>query len=169
MRRWTAPVDGAMSAPGGTVTRALVLMALAAAVAGCGRRAPNATPDGAVRELVERMRHLHGDPADAKAAYEMLSKRAQQNLSARAQRYSAASGKAIAPEAMITPSRFLVRFEPQRYSARISGSSARVEVLGLLPDDHAEVPCLFEEGAWHVDLGLPPLPPIQMRPGSGQP
>jgi hypothetical protein len=144
---------------------AAILLAVLA-LAGCGRRSPNATPDGAVRELVERMRRLHGDPGDAKAAYELLSKRAQQNLAGRAQRYSAASGKTIAPEAMIVPSRFLLRFEPQRYSAEISGASARVEVLGLLAGDRAQVHCILEDGGWRVDLGLPPLPPVQMRPGS---
>jgi hypothetical protein len=142
---------------------------LSAALAACSRRAPTASPEGAVRELVERMRRMHGDPAEAKAAYELLSRRAQQNLAARAQRYSAASGKAITPEAMIAPSRFVLRFEPQRYTSRIGGTLATVNVLGLGPDDRAAVPCVFEEGAWRVDLGLPPLPPVQMRPGSGQP
>lgn len=135
---------------------------------GCGRRAPNATPDGAVRELVERMRRIQGDPAEAKAAYGLLSKRTQQNLVERAKRYSAASGKAITPEAMIAPSRFLLRFEPQRYAAQISGTLARVEVVGLLAGDRATLPCVFEEGSWRVDLTLPSLPPVQMRPGSGQ-
>ncbi|MFT3770092.1 MAG: hypothetical protein QM820_32080 [Minicystis sp.] len=142
---------------------------VAAAVTGCGRRVPNTTPDGAVRELVERMRHVQGDPAEAKAAYELLSKRAQQNLVERAKRYSAASGKAIAPEAMLVPSRFLLRFEPQRYTAQVAGTMARVEVVGLLAGDRASIPCVFEEGGWRVDMGLPPLPPVQMRPGSGQP
>ena len=149
--------------------RTFALMVVVAALAGCGRRAPNATPDGAVRELVERLRRIRGDPGDAKAAYELLSTRAQQNLTARAQRYSAASGKAIGPEAMIVPSRFLVRFEPQRYVAQISGSYARVDVLGLLAGDRAQVPCVFEDAAWRIDLGLPPLPSVQVRPGSGQP
>jgi len=152
-------------------TRAAPVMLLAAAAlsAGCGRRAPTASPDGAVRELVERMRRVHGDPAEAKAAYELLSRRAQQNLVERAKRYSAASGKAIAPEAMIAPSRFLLRFEPQRYAPRVAGALAHVEVLGLRPGERATVPCVFEEGAWRVDLALPPLPPVKMRPGSGQP
>ncbi len=147
----------------------LVLCCVALALIGCGRRTPNATPDGAVRELVELMRRIHGDPGDAKAAYGMLSARARQNLTARAQRYSAASGKAITPEAMIVPSRFLLRFQPERYSAQIWGSSALVEVIGLAADERAQVPCVFEEGVWRVDLGLPPLPPVQMRPGSNQP
>jgi hypothetical protein len=166
-------VDGASprgyAARRGNMIRTLAIASVALALAGCGRRAPSATPDGSVRELVERMRRLRGDPGDAKAAYELLSRRAQQNLAARAKRYSDASGKAIAPEAMIVPSRFLLRFEPQRYSAQISGVFARVEVLGLLAGDRALVPCVFEEGGWRVDLGPPPLPPVQMRPGSDQP
>jgi hypothetical protein len=137
-----------------------------ALLGGCGRRPPNATPDGSVRELVERLRRLHGDPADAKAVYDLLSKRARENLAARAQRYSAATGKAIAPEAMIVPSRFQLRFEPQRYVAQIVGVHALVEVSGLLPGDRAEVPCIYEDVAWRVDLVLPPLPPVQKRPGS---
>ncbi|APR79389.1 Hypothetical protein A7982_04736 [Minicystis rosea] len=147
----------------------LSVLLLFAALAGCGRRVPNTTPDGAVRELVERLRRVQGDPAEAKAAYELLSKRAQQNLIERAKRYSAASGKAIAPEAMIVPSRFLLRFEPQRYTAQIAGPLARVDVVGLLAGDRATISCVLEEGGWRVELALPPLPPVQMRPGSGQP
>lgn len=150
-------------------TSGIALLALTAALPACGRRAPNTSPDVAVRELVERMRRVHGDPAEAKGAYELLSKRAQQNLVERAKRYSAASGKTIAPEAMIVPSRFLVRFEPQRYTAQIAGTSARVDVVGLLASDRASIPCVFEDGGWRVDLALPPLPPVQMRPGTGQP
>jgi hypothetical protein len=115
------------------------------------------------------MRRIHGDPAEAKAAYAVLSKRAQQNLTERAKRYSAASGKAIAPEAMIAPSRFLLRFEPERYTPHLSGAAARVDVVGLRPEDRATVACVFEDGTWRVELALPPLPPVQMRPGSGQP
>lgn len=142
------------------------MIAGALAVSGCGRRAPNATPDGAVRELVDRLRRVHGDPGDAKAALELLSKRAQSNLAARAQRYSAASGKTIAPEAILAPSRFVLRFEPQRYTARIAGGYALVEITGLVTSDRAQIPCVLEEGAWRVELALPPLPPVQMRPGT---
>ena len=142
-----------------------VLLVLGAA--GCGRRIPNATPDGAVRELVERLRLVNGDPVDAKAAFALLSKRAQANLVARAKRYSAASGKNIAPEAMIAPARFALHLEPQRFTAKISGTYALVEVTGLGPEDRAQVSCIFEDDAWRVDLALPPLAPLQMRPGSG--
>lgn len=143
-----------------------VLAASMVSAGGCSRRPPGATPDGAVRELVERMQRVQGDPGDAKAVYQLLSKRSQANLTARAQRYSAASGKAIAPEAMIVPSRFLLRFEPQRYSAEIVGAHARVMVEGGRPDDHAQIPCVYEDDSWRVDLPLPPLPPEQKRPGT---
>jgi hypothetical protein len=146
--------------------RAVVLaLALACATSlGCRGRTPSATPDGAVRELVERMRRVQGDPADAKAAFELLSHGAQANLKTRAERYSAASGKPMAPEAMIVPSLFLLRFEPQRYSARISGTYALVEAQGLLPEDRAQIGCVFEDERWRIDLQIPPLSPITTRP-----
>jgi predicted small lipoprotein YifL len=143
---------------------AIALLLFATLAAGCGRRAPNATPEGAVREFVERMRRVQGDPADAKAAFEMLSVAARANLKARADRYSAASGKAIAPEAMIVPSLFLLRFDPQRYRAKISGTYALVEAQGLLPEERAQIPCIFEEERWRLDLPMPLLSPIQTRP-----
>ncbi|WP_441288114.1 hypothetical protein ACSRUE_39830 [Sorangium sp. KYC3313] len=155
--------------PGARLVRAGVAIALSVAAlasAGCNRRPPSGSPDGAVRELVARLRQLHGDPADAKAAFELLSRRARDNLASRAQRYSAATGKAIAPEAMITPSRFLLRFEPQRYTAQIAGAHALVDIAGLLPGERVQVPCVYEDAGWRVDVALPPLPPVQRRPGS---
>ncbi|MFO0755632.1 MAG: hypothetical protein U0359_04040 [Byssovorax sp.] len=147
--------------------RPLLIAAILAIAGGCGPRVPNATPEGAVRELVERLRLVNGDPADAKAVFALLSKRAQANLVARAKRYSDASGKNIAPEAMIAPARLVLHLEPQRYSAKISGTYALVDITGALPEDHAQVPCIFEDDAWRVDLTLPALPPVQMRPGAG--
>ena len=144
----------------------LACAALALGAGGCGRRQPHATPDGSVRELVDRLRRLHGDPADAREVYELLSKRARENLASRAQRYSAATGKTIAPEAMIVPSRFQLHFEPQRYVAQIAGAHALVEISGLLPGERVQIPCIYEDAAWRVDLALPPLPPVQKRPGS---
>ncbi|MDI1431525.1 hypothetical protein [Polyangium sorediatum] len=153
------PLSACLAAP-------LLAATLLVTAAGCNRRPVNASPDGAVRELVERLRLVNGDPAAAKSAFELLSKRARTNLAERAQRYSAASGKTIAPEAMIVPSRFVVRFEPQRYAAQISGNHALVEIIGLGPGDRAQVACVFEDEAWRVDLPFPPLPPVQVRPGN---
>jgi hypothetical protein len=133
---------------------------------GCAPRPANATPEGAVREFIDRMRSVGGEPAAAKAAYAVFSKRTRQNLAERAQRYSAASGKTIAPEAMIVPSRFMIRFEPQRMTSTVVGTHALVEVIGLGPDERAKVTCTFEDDGWRVDLELPPLPAVQVRPGS---
>jgi hypothetical protein len=145
---------------------AAALLLLVASSPACSRRPANATPEGAVRELIERLRRVQGDPSDAKDAFVLLSKRAQANLAARAQRYSAASGKTIAPEAMIVPSRFLLRFEPQQpFTARIWGTDARVEVSGA-QGQRVEIPCVFEDNAWRVDVQLPALPPVQRRPGT---
>jgi hypothetical protein len=143
------------------------VLAASLLTAGCGRRAADATPDGVARELVERMRRVQGDPSDAKAAYALLSRRARQNLAVRAERYSAASGKTIAPEAMIAPSCFRLHFEPQRYDVtQTVGTYALVGATGILAGDHAQIPCVFEDNAWRVDLSLPPLPPLQMRAGT---
>ncbi len=148
------------------MTRAAVI-ALSLAIAGCGKRAPNATPEGAARELVDRMGHITGDPVESKRAFELLSKRAQANLAQRAQRYSAATGKAISPEAMIAPARFTLRFDPAHWRATIAGSYAIVDVTGASSSDRAQIPCVLEDGVWKVDLVIPPLPPVQVRPGSG--
>lgn len=144
---------------------AVMLLGLAGGLGGCGRKPPTATPEGVVRELLERLRAVQGDAPDAMAAFALLSKRAQGNLSARAQRYSAASGKTIAPEAMLVPARFVLRFEPHRFSTRFAGASALVEVEGA-EHQRADVPCVLEADGWHVDLVLPPLPPVQQRPGT---
>ncbi len=134
--------------------------------AGCTPRPTNGTPEGAVREFIDRMRDVGRDPAAAKAVFAIFSKRTRQNLAERAQRYGAASGKTIAPEAMIVPSRFMIRFEPQRMTSTVVGSHALVEVIGLGADERAKVTCMFEDDGWRVDLELPPLPAVQVRPGS---
>lgn len=147
--------------------RALAFAVLfAIASASCKSRAPTATPEGSVRELVERLRRTTGDPANSKATFELLSKRARENLERRAQRYLDASGKPIPPEAMLVPSRFELEFEPQRFVARVDGERAVVEVAGVRSTDRAAVPCVFEDNGWRVDLSLPPLPPVQLRPGA---
>lgn len=138
---------------------------LALVLAACSRKPPTATPEGSVHELVDRLRRLHGEPADAKAVYALLSSATRSNLAARAKRYGAASGKTIAPEAMLVPSRFVLRFEPTRYTARVAGGFAQVVVRGPQPEDRAEIASVFEEGEWRVELALPALAPVDVRPG----
>jgi hypothetical protein len=148
------------------VMRALLRLGLAAtfALAGCSADAPGETPEGVTRELVERLLRLRGAPEDSARAFELLSTKARDNLGERARRYTDACGKQIAASAMMAPSRFLLRFEPQSYEARVVGAHALVEVKGPLPSQRAEVPCVFEDGTWRVDLQLPLLPAVQSRP-----
>jgi hypothetical protein len=133
-------------------------------LAGCTRKAPDATPEGAVRELVLAMKQIDGDPARAKEAFDLLAKDTRDNLVLRAERYGAASGKRIAPEQMIAPASFVERFEARDLQATISGKYAVVRASGLLAEERAEIPCVFEDGGWRVHIELPPLSPVETRP-----
>jgi hypothetical protein len=134
----------------------------------CGSQPGSRTgPETAAREFVERMQQLNGDPREARKAFDLLSVRARGNLSARATRYGSASGKTILAEAMIVPSRFALRFSPQRYVAQVRGEHAVVQVLGVLEEHRASFPCVLEDGAWRVDLTFPASPALQARPRGG--
>jgi hypothetical protein len=134
--------------------------------AGCGRKPFDATPEGVVREFVERMERARGDAHDARAAFDLLSRSAQTNLSDRARRASAATGKRMGPEQMIAPSHYYPRFQPRQWGTRIAGDRAVVELSGLDPSaEHALVPCVLEDGRWRIDLALPALPPVERRGG----
>jgi hypothetical protein len=142
-------------------------LALAPARSGCGRTPADATPEGVVREVLERLERVQGDPRDARAVFDLLSRSAQTNLSDRARRASAATGKRMGPEQMLAPSHYFPRFQPRQWSSRSAGNRAVVEVIGLDPStERAQVPCVLEEGRWRIDLALPPLPPIERRPGA---
>jgi hypothetical protein len=123
---------------------------------------PQSTPEGIVRTFVERLDSFNGDARDANQLFELLSERARHNLSQRAERYSAASGRKIAPAAMLVPARFapgMIR----SYTAQLSGKFALVEVVGTPPDRRAQLPCVFEEGGWRIDIVMPALSPLQRR------
>jgi hypothetical protein len=150
--------------PASTSFRAALVAALVL-LAGCHRQPADATPEGVVREFLERMRRLQNDPKDARAVYELLSRPAQSNLAERAKRASAATGKRMGPEQMIAPAYFFPRFQAQRWATRAAGDRATVELAGVDPnEEHASVPCVREEGHWRVDLALPSLPPVERRP-----
>jgi hypothetical protein len=150
------------------VRSVISIACICAALAACEPTAFNETPDGAVRELVSLMRGFNGIDRDAKALFELLSERAKTNLRQRADRYGAASGKKIAPWAMFVPSRMVLSFVPQVYTAQIVGKYALVDVIGVTPDQHAQVPCVLQDGLWHVDLVLPELDAVEHRPGLEQ-
>lgn len=130
----------------------------------CESEPVDAHPDTVVKEFIERMQRVHGDPRAARAAYELLWSEAQKNLVERAKRASAVAGRKVAPEEMIAPSRFSLRFKPHHETARIDGDWAVVTVTGEDPDtQRAGIKCVREDGHWRVVLELPPLPPIQKR------
>ena len=133
---------------------------------GCRRRAPDETPEGVVAEWLDRMARVHGSPESALLAYELLSSDAKKNLTERARRASAATGRKMTPESMLAPSRFSLRFVPRTMRPRVAGDRAVVDVVGASPEvERAEVPCVREQGRWRVDLALPPLPELEMRRG----
>jgi hypothetical protein len=142
---------------------AMVLVAV-----GCTRTPADATPEGTVRELLERIDRIESNPAEARAVYELLSVRSKANLAERAHRASTTSGREIPPEQMLAPGRFSLRFEPRKMHARISRDRAIVDVVGIDPTtDHAEVPCVLEQGKWRIEIPLPPLAPAEHRPDAG--
>jgi len=135
------------------------------ALASCARKAPDLTPDGAVRELLERIQRTEVDPSEMRSVYELLSSSTKANLVERAKRASTTSGREVPPEDMLAPGRFSLRFEPRKWHARVADERAVVDVIGIDPDtDRAEVPCVLEEGRWRIVLPLPPLSPMEKRP-----
>ena len=144
-----------------------ILLLASLGAAGCGRKPFDATPEGAVREFFERMERVHGDPKDARAVFDLLSRPAQASLVERSKRASAAFGKRLSPEQMLAPSHYFPRFQPRQWGTRVQGRRAVVELVGLdTASERAEVPCVVEEGRWRIDLALPPLPPVERRPGA---
>lgn len=144
---------------------AAALVVVAQALVGCEAEPEDAGPEDVVEELVTRLQRVHGDPKAARAAYELLWGEAKRGLAERAKRAGAVAGRDVAPESMIAPTRFSLSFTPKRYTARIDGDWAVVSITGESASQYHEVKCVREDGRWRVVLVIPPLPPIQRRPG----
>jgi hypothetical protein len=145
-------------------TKGLLALGLLGLLA-CQNEPVDARPERVVEEFATRMQRVHGDPKAAREAYDLLWADARRNLAERAKRASAVAGRKIAPEEMIAPSRFALRFKPRHYEARTSGDWAIVSVTSDAPEaQRQEIKCVREDGSWRVVLELPPLPPIQKRP-----
>ncbi|MEZ4223407.1 MAG: hypothetical protein R3B13_20845 [Polyangiaceae bacterium] len=141
---------------------------LGAMLVACSRDPVDATPEAVVEEFIERMQRHHGDPKAARAAYDLLWTEAKNNLAERAKRASALSGRNVAPEEMLVPSRFTLQFKPKKYRATVSGEWAVVTVSGEDPErQHYQMRCALEDERWRVVIQLPALPPIQVRPDGG--
>lgn len=139
-----------------------------AALSACQRKPPDLTPEGAVRELLDRIDRIETDPSEARAVYDLLSAPTKQNLVERARRASTTSGRDVPPQDMLAPGRFSLRFEPRKMHTRVAADRAVVDVTGIDPEtDRAEVPCVLEEGRWRIEIPLPPLAPIEKRPEPG--
>ncbi|HYQ44367.1 MAG TPA: hypothetical protein VER11_20430 [Polyangiaceae bacterium] len=152
--------------PAKRLTAALVVsISLGFAQTGCEAEANDSSPERVVREFVDRMQRVHGDPRSARLAYELLWVDARRNLAERAKRASAVAGREIAPEEMIAPSHFSLAYRPKKMTARTDGDWSEVTVTGESASSQRQtVKCVREDGHWRVVLELPPLPPIQRRP-----
>jgi hypothetical protein len=148
---------------------AVIVASALALVSGCSRAAPDATPDGALRELLDRMEVAIEDPRAMNEAYDLLGKNAKQNLEERAQRASLVQGKRVNPRDMLATGHFGLRFRPKGMTVRIEGDLATVAVTGSDPQERAEVVCVREGGSWKVEPELPPLSLQQHRPDAGAP
>ncbi len=153
--------------PGISRRNALLSVLTLPLLVACAKKGPDNQPEQVVRELVDRMKRVHGDPKSARAAYDLMWSEARRNLAERAKRASALSGRKVAPEEMIAPSHFSLRFEPKQYSSTIQGDWAVVTMVGEAPAQRNVVKCVLEDGSWRVVVELPPLPPIQQRPDAG--
>jgi hypothetical protein len=139
------------------------LCSVCVVLAACERQPADGSPEKVVESFIERMRSVHGDPAAGRRAVELLWSKGRENLEERARRATAAAGRSVAPEEMLVPSRFSLRFEPARSSAETRGDWSRVTLFGQSPQEVAEVHCVKEEGQWRVVLDMPPLPDIEKR------
>lgn len=143
-------------------------VALAVLLVACERESADSRPERVVQEFVERMQRVHGNPATARGAYDLVWSEGKQNLAERAKRASALSGRKVAPEEMLVPSRFSLRFAPRRYAAEVSGDWAVVTVTGEAADtQRVQMKCVREDGGWRVVVEMPPVPPIQQREDAG--
>ncbi|HSC86534.1 MAG TPA: hypothetical protein VLC09_04660 [Polyangiaceae bacterium] len=140
-----------------------LLLCLFLSLASCRRtEEPMAGPAERLQEFVQIMSNVHGDPAQGARAVQLLWKPARDNLSERARRASALSGRTVTPGEMIAPSWFALHLVADRYESRIDGDWA--EVTSIARDgSRVKSRLVREDGVWRVALELPSPSPIRQR------
>ena len=139
-----------------------------ALLGGCREERRPARPEEVVRQFIQVMQNVHGDPKRGAEAVALLWEPARKNLTERASRATAAVGNEVKPGEMLAPSWFSLQMTPRSFETRVDGSWAEVTVRGQRREDVYNVRCVQENKAWRVALELPPLPPIQKRVGGVQ-
>lgn len=110
------------------------------------------------------MQRVQGEVGDGRAALELLSEEARENLAERARRASAAAGTNVEAAEMLVPARFALAFEPRKFVSTVQGQWAVVSVYGPSAKTQIEeVRCVQEDGQWRVVIEMPPLRPIEKR------
>jgi hypothetical protein len=134
------------------------LFALLVLVAACTHPSADSTPDGAVRQWLDRMEASSDDPHAIREAYDLLGPKARATLEERAKRTSQLQGRRFEPWQMLAAGRFGMRFRPKSMKALVADNHATVQIFGDEPDsERASVPCVFEGAAWRVEPELPPM------------
>ncbi len=135
--------------------RALAVVLL---LVSCGRKPPDATPEGAVDRFLQACEEAPHDPTAAARAYALLAPPARKSLEARAQRATAVMGRPMSPEQMLVPGFTPIRFEISKTTTTLDadGAHATVEVFGPDPTtQHAKIPVEREGDAWRVAIAFP--------------
>jgi hypothetical protein len=140
---------------------ACAALILALAVAGCGQRELDATPEGAVEAFLRAVDEAPRDATAGTRLVALLDAKAREALEVRANRARAIGGRQVEPAAMLSPMWSPVRFEVDRLTAKIDGDGEHgiVDVYGVDPStQHARVPVVREGERWRVVVLVPPQP-----------
>jgi hypothetical protein len=141
-------------------------IALLALVVACSHPSADATPDGAVRQWLDRMEASSDDPHAIREAYDLLGPKARATLEDRAKRTSQLQGHRFEPWEMLAAGRFGMRFRPKSMKALVADNHATVQIFGDEPDsERANVQCVLEGAAWRVEPDLPAMFTLPPREG----